>query len=82
MVKNLPGMWEAWVRSLGWEDPMEEGRQPTLVSLPEESLWTEEPGRLQSMGSDTTEPLTLFSLKRRVTLQISGIKGYLKMFRE
>ena len=25
MVKNLPSMWEAWVRSLGWEDPLEEG---------------------------------------------------------
>ena len=25
MVKNLPAMWEAWVRSLGWEDPLEEG---------------------------------------------------------
>ena len=24
-VKNLPAMWEAWVRSLGWEDPLEEG---------------------------------------------------------
>ena len=25
MVKNLLGMWEAWVRSLGWEEPLEEG---------------------------------------------------------
>ena len=25
MVKNLPAMWETWVRSLGWEDPLEEG---------------------------------------------------------
>ena len=25
MVKNVPAMWEAWVRSLGWEDPLEEG---------------------------------------------------------
>ena len=25
MVKNLPGMWETWVRSLGWEDSLEEG---------------------------------------------------------
>ena len=24
-LKNLPAMWEAWVRSLGWEDPLEEG---------------------------------------------------------
>ena len=25
MVKNLPAMWEAWVQSLGWEDPLEKG---------------------------------------------------------
>ena len=25
MVKNLPSMWETWVQSLGWEDPLEEG---------------------------------------------------------
>ena len=25
LVKNLPAMWESWVRSLGWEDPLEEG---------------------------------------------------------
>ena len=25
MVKNLPAMWESWVRSLGWEDPLDEG---------------------------------------------------------
>ena len=33
MVKNLPAMWETGVRSLGWEDPLEEGMQPTLVFL-------------------------------------------------
>ena len=27
MVKNLPAMWETWVRSLGWEDPLEEGME-------------------------------------------------------
>ena len=26
LVKNLPAMWESWVRSLGWEDPLEEGK--------------------------------------------------------
>ena len=38
------------VPSLG-EDPLEEGMQPTPVSLPGESPWTEEPGGLQSMGA-------------------------------
>ena len=44
-------MWETWVRSLGWQDPLEEAWQPTPVFLPGESPWTEEPGELQSMGS-------------------------------
>ena len=50
-VKNLPAMWETSVWSLGWEDPLEEGMLPSLVFLPGESPWTEEPGGLQSTGS-------------------------------
>ena len=44
-------MWETWVWSLGQEDSLEEGMAPTPVFLPGESPWTEEPGGLQSMGS-------------------------------
>ena len=36
-VKNLHAMWETWVRSLGWEDPLEEGRATTPVFLPGKS---------------------------------------------
>ena len=55
MVKNLPAMWETWVHSLGWEDPLEEDAipwawQPTPVFLPGESPWIEEPGGLPFMG--------------------------------
>ena len=50
VVKNLPAMWETWVQSLGWEDPLEEGMATTPVFLPREPPWTEEPGRQQSMG--------------------------------
>ena len=50
MVKNLPAMWETWVGCLGWEDPRK-AWQPTPVLFPGELPWTEEPGRLQSMGS-------------------------------
>ena len=51
MVKIPPAMRETWVRSVGWEDPLEEGMaKPTLVFLPGESPWTEEPSRLQSIG--------------------------------
>ena len=44
-------MWETWVWALGQEDSLEEGMAPTPVFLPGESPWTEEPGGLQSMGS-------------------------------
>ena len=51
MVKNLPAMQETWVRSLGWQDPLEEGVATHSIFLPGDSPWTEEPGGLQSMGS-------------------------------
>ena len=37
LVKNLPAMWETWVRSLGWEIPWRREWQPTPISLPGES---------------------------------------------
>ena len=51
LVKNPPAMWETRVWSLGWEDPLAGGYGNPLVFLPGESPWTEEPGGLQSMGS-------------------------------
>ena len=57
MKKNLPAMWETWVRSLSWEDSLEEG-VATHCSIPAWRIpWTEEPGRSQSLGSqfDMTE---------------------------
>ena len=53
MVKNLPAMWETWVRSLLWEDPLEEGRAIHFSILTWKIPWTEEPGELQSMGSQS-----------------------------
>ena len=50
MVKNLPAMQETWVRSLGWEDPLEEGMATHSSILPWRIPWTEEPGKLQPMG--------------------------------
>ena len=50
MVKNLPAMQEAWVRFLGWEDPLEKGVATHSSILAWRIPWTEEPGRLQSMG--------------------------------
>ena len=53
MVKNPPVMQETWVKSLSWGDPLQEGMQHTPVFLPGESPWTEKPGRLTSMGSQS-----------------------------
>ena len=50
-VKRLPTMWETQVRSLGWEDPLEKKMAPHTSTLAWKIPWTEEPGRLQSMGS-------------------------------
>ena len=50
VVKNPPAMWETWVRSLGWEDPLVEGMADPSSILAWRVLWTEEPGGLQSMG--------------------------------
>ena len=51
MVKNLPTMQQIWVRSLGQEDPLEKGMATHCSILAWRIPWTEEPGGLQSMGS-------------------------------
>ena len=51
MVKNLPAMKETWVQSLGQEDPLEKGMATHFSILAWRIPWTEEPGGLQSMGS-------------------------------
>ena len=50
-VKRLPAMWETWVQSLGWEDPLEKEMATHSSTLAWKIPWTEEPGSLQSMGS-------------------------------
>ena len=51
MVKNLPVMQETWVQFLGQEDPQEEGIGTHSSILAWRIPLTEEPGRLQSIGS-------------------------------
>ena len=51
MIKNLSAMWETWVPSLGWEDALEEDTATHSSILAWRIPWTEEPGGLQSMGS-------------------------------
>ena len=49
-VKNLPAMWETHVQSLGWEDTLEESLATHSSIFAWRIPWTEEPGKLQSMG--------------------------------
>ena len=50
-VKNLSAMQETWIQSLGQEDPLEKGMATHSSILAWRIPWTEEPGGLQSMGS-------------------------------
>jgi len=51
LIKNLPAVQKTWVRSLGWEDPLQEETHFSILAwrIP----WTEEPGGLQSIGLQT-----------------------------
>ena len=51
LVKYPPAMWETWVQSLHWEDPLEKGVAPHFSILAWRIPWTEKPGTLQSMES-------------------------------
>ena len=57
-VKNPPAMQETWVRSLDWEDPLEEGLEIHSSVLAWRILWTEKPGGLQPMGLQTAHGVT------------------------
>ena len=64
LLKNLPAMWETWIRSLGWKDPWRKAWQPTPVSCLEKShgqrsLEGYSPGSQKE--SDTTEHLSTYT---------------------
>ena len=58
MVKNLSTKQETQVQSLGREDPLEKGMATHCSLLAWRAPWTEEPGRLQSTGSQSQTRLT------------------------
>ena len=74
MVKNLPAMWETWVRSLGWDDPLENEMATHSSILAWRIPWTEEPGKLQSQELDTTEQLSYFTHTKRI--RDIGVSSY------
>ena len=55
MVKRLPTMWETQVQSLSWEDLLEKEMATHFSILAWKIPWMEEPGRLQSMGSQESD---------------------------
>ena len=60
-VKHLPAIWETWVQSPGWEDPLEKEMAIHSSTLAWKTPWTEETGRLQSMGSQRISRLRDFT---------------------
>ena len=61
MVKSLPAVWETWVRSLSQEDPLEKEMATHSNILAWKIPWAEEPGRLQSTGSQSRTRLSSFT---------------------
>ena len=57
-IKNLPATQETQVQFLGWEDPLKGGMATHSTILALRMPWTEEPGRLQSMGSQSQTQLS------------------------
>ena len=70
-VKRLSTMRETWVRSLGWEDPLEKEMAVHSSTLASKIPWTEEPCRLQSMGSQSPTWLSNFT-RNKERLYVSG----------
>ena len=66
MVKNLPAMQEAWVRSMGREDPLEKGLATHSSILEWKIPWTDDTGGLQSMGSKRV--LTVLPIRSQGTV--------------
>ena len=60
-IKNLPAMPETRVQSLGWEDPLEKEMATHSSILAWRIPWTEEPGGLQSTGSQSRTRLSEFT---------------------
>ena len=60
-LKHLPVMWDTWVLSLGQEDPLEKEIATHSSILAWRIPWTEEPGGLQSMGSQSRTQLSDFT---------------------
>ena len=73
MVRNLPPIQGTWVLLLGWEDPLEKGMVTHSSILAWRIPCTEEPGRLQSMGSQELDMAELLSLVQSMSFCASQL---------
>ena len=73
MLKSLLAMWETWVWSLGREDPLEKGMATHSSILPWKILRTEEPGELQSMGSQRVRHNWVTNTHTHIYYNVSSI---------
>ena len=76
MVKNLPAVQETWVQSLGWEDPLEMGMAIHFNILAWRIPWTEESGKLQSVGSQSRIQLSDYHYSDLFILAVQFIQKY------
>ena len=76
LVKNLPTMQETQVQFLGWEDPLEKEMAIHSCILAWRVPWTEEPGRLQSMGSQSQTGLSDWIELKYGKMQQEGILSW------
>ena len=75
MVKRLPTMRETWVQSLGWKDLLEKEIATHSSILAWKIPWTEDPGRLQSMGLQSRTRLSDFTFFLSFFLENHGTKS-------
>ena len=80
MLKNLSAMKETQVWSLGWEDPMEKEIATPSSILAWRILWTEDPGRLQFMGSQRIRHARVTNTFTLSRLQMTGVKPLASMW--
>ena len=69
MVKNQPKMQETWIQSLGQEDPLEQEMATHSSILAWRTLWSEEPGGPQSMGSQESKTPLAHTVKNLPPMQ-------------
>ena len=78
MVKNVPAILETRVLSLGQEDPLEKGMATHSSILAWRIPWTEEPGRLQSMGSQKSQTYINNIIYGKVVKRVTSMSSHQK----